>query len=227
MHPPIAKPPVPPLILTNIGCGKNPFITTATATVRLVIESGIMLRSRSIPEAASNAPTSQRCRPRVTQSLIPAPEASTGISERIPITIYATKTSVNTTAVISSTSGYTPEMLLPQSRQRLPSSSQLTIGMLSYHAIGCLHFGQCDPGRTIDICRGSLWISTFRKLPTQLPIMKTNTPKITAMKVSQRPPFSSWPLVLYPPGTSSASTNGILHPCISRRTHSVYPCIHF
>src|SRR5207244_13349507 len=62
-----------------------------------------------------------------------------------------------------------------QPRQRAPSHAHETSGRLSYQAIGVARRGQREPGRTIDSSAGSRWMQTFRKLPMQVPAVKTST----------------------------------------------------
>jgi hypothetical protein len=45
-------------------------------------------------------------------------------------------------------------------------------GRLSYHLRSLPHLGQCDGGETIDSPRGSRQTTTFKKLPTHVPIAK-------------------------------------------------------
>jgi len=49
---------------------------------------------------------------------------------------------------------YRDEMLVLQWRQRPRRISQLSTGMLSYKAIGCLHFGQAERGVTTESPKG-------------------------------------------------------------------------
>src|SRR5213594_1406842 len=62
-----------------------------------------------------------------------------------------------------------------QARQRAPSQAHETSGTLSYQTIGVAQRGQREPGRTIDSSAGSRWMHTFRKLPMQVPAVKTST----------------------------------------------------
>src|SRR5687768_2120661 len=62
-----------------------------------------------------------------------------------------------------------------QLRQRPRSHRYPRIGMLSYGFTGDSQCGQCEPGHMSDLRRGSLWMQTFRKLPTTVPniVMRT------------------------------------------------------
>src|SRR6266699_2710973 len=53
--------------------------------------------------------------------------------------------------------------------QRPRSTTQEKIGMLSRHAIGCLHEGHRERGRTTDWPVGMRKLQTFRKLPSMAP----------------------------------------------------------
>jgi len=50
------------------------------------------------------------------------------------------------------------------------------MGILSYHCRFCRHLGHLEAGKTIDaFSSGSLRITTFKKLPTEAPIIKEKT----------------------------------------------------
>ena len=69
-------------------------------------------------------------------------------------------------------------------RQRPPSSSQLTTGMLSYGLICVLQAVQCDDGSTTDSSRGIRRMQTFKKLPITSP-SKNMAAAITAQTLPQ------------------------------------------
>src|SRR5437879_6955006 len=70
--------------------------------------------------------------------------------------------------------GYRAEIGSLQYRQRPLRKIHPNTGILSYHASGVLHFGQCDGGVTSDSPRGSRHTTTFKKLPTHAPSAKIN-----------------------------------------------------
>lgn len=77
------------------------------------------------------------------------------------------------TAVINSTSGYRKDIFALHARHLALNIKKLIIGMLSYHFIVFLQFGQNERGLTIDTSLGNLWMQTFKKLPTQAPKINT------------------------------------------------------
>ena len=88
------------------------------------------------------------------------------------------KRRAKTAPVASSTSGYCQAIGARQRRQRRPSSTKLTSGILSYQAIVCRQRGQRDRDPSGDSPVASRTITTFRKLPTIRP--KT---KITGLSI--------------------------------------------
>jgi len=62
----------------------------------------------------------------------------------------------------------------PQLRHRPRNATQLTIGMLSYHAIPTPHPGQRERGRTTDAPCGHRTMHTLRNEPTTAPSTKAS-----------------------------------------------------
>src|SRR5215204_4984133 len=73
---------------------------------------------------------------------------------------------------MASTIGYRGEIGFLQYLHLPPSRIQPITGMLSYHASGVLHLGQCEGGETSDSFRGNRQTTTLRKLPMQAPKAK-------------------------------------------------------
>jgi hypothetical protein len=81
----------------------------------------------------------------------------------------------NIMAVISSTKKYLEEITEEHSRQCPFRQIQLNMGIFSNHERTWPQTGQCDDGANTDSSLGILHIQTFRKLPTQAPVIKTKT----------------------------------------------------
>ena len=69
----------------------------------------------------------------------------------------------------SSTIGYRTEIAEPHPEQRPRRKIHARTGTFSHGRTRCPQDGHEDGGLTTDMPRGRRWITTFRKLPTQLP----------------------------------------------------------
>jgi hypothetical protein len=77
--------------------------------------------------------------------------------------------------------GYISDIRARHVRQRPRSTSQLTIGMLSYHAIAVPHCGQRERGATIEPPVGHRLMQTFKNEPMVAPNTKANAPIVNSI----------------------------------------------